>query len=355
MPEASTPTTLAAFAQTFQRFAEEECRGYSPLYEQLAMGLAADAELLRLAAQAPPGQPVPNLLLGAVHYLLYQQPATPLASYYPSLTATPQPIQEAYPAFRDFCLARQAEIVDIMRTRRVQTNEVRRCACLMPAFSRVAALAGNLPLALVEIGTSAGLNLLWDHYRYAYETGERVGDPSAAVEIRSTFRGAKRPQLPTTLPTVQTRIGIDLNVIDVRTLADTLWLKALIWPEHHERAALLTQALAVVQKQPPTLLTGDGVARLPTILAQLPAATTACIFHTYTLNQIPVEARLHLTNLLTQFSQQRPIYRVSCEWIGTPGPQLTLQQYHLGEQTETVLANCDAHARWIEWLDERIK
>jgi hypothetical protein len=114
---------------------------------------------------------------------------------------------------------------------------------------------------------------------------------------------------------------------------------------------LETQAMAVVQRQPPTMLTGDGVALLPVILAQLPAGATACLFHTYTLNQIPVEARLHLTDLLTQFSQQRPIYRVSCEWIGTPYPQLTLHQYRGGQRTETVLANCDAHARWIEWLE----
>src|SRR5204862_296423 len=118
---------------------------------------------------------------------------------------------EAYPHFRDFCLARQADIVDLLRTRRVQTNEVRRCACLMPAFSRVAGLAGGLPLALVEIGTSAGLNLLWDHYRYEYAAGERAGVPTATVEIHSTFRGDKRPHLPATLPTVQERIGIDLN------------------------------------------------------------------------------------------------------------------------------------------------
>lgn len=351
MPEATTPATPAAFAQTFQRFAEEECKGYSPLYEQLALRLAVDEDLLRLAVQAPPGQPVPNLLFGAVHYLLYQQPATPLARYYTSLTAAPLPAQEAYPYFRDFCLARQAEIVGLLRTRRVQTNEVRRCACLMPAFCRVAALAGGLPLALVEIGTSAGLNLFWDHYYYTYETGERAGDPTAPVEIRSTFRGDKRPQLPATLPTVQTRIGIDLNVIDVRNTADTLWLKALIWPEHHERTALLTQAMAIVQQQPPTLLTDDGVALLPDILAQLPPNMAGCVFHTYTLNQIPVEARLRLTDLLIQFSQQRPIYRVGCEWIGTPYPQLTLQHYHLGQQTATALAYCDAHARWIEWLD----
>ena len=99
-------------------------------------------------------------------------------------------------------------------------------------------------------------------------------------------------------------MGIDLNIIDVREHQDALWLKALIWPEQQERTALLTNAMKVAQMHLPTLLTGE----------------------------------------------RRPIYRISCEWLGTEYPQLTLNRYHRGDQTETLLAHCDFHGRWIEWL-----
>jgi hypothetical protein len=133
--------------------------------EYLSLSIASDQDLLRLAAEAPQGQPVPNLLLGAVYYLLHQQPDSELASYYPSLTNSAQTFTEVYPCFRQFCLAKRAIIVDLLHTRRVQTNEVRRWAYLYLAFSHVFELGIGMPLSLIEIGTSAGLNLLWDYYQ----------------------------------------------------------------------------------------------------------------------------------------------------------------------------------------------
>lgn len=351
MTETVTQSAMDGLSQNFRHFAEVECKGSSPLYEHLSFSIASDEDILRLAAQVPQGQPVPNLLLGAVHYLLYEQPGHELAKYYPSLTNSPQPTDDAFPYFRHFCLSKRTNIVDLIHTRRVQTNEVRRCAYLFPAFSHVFELAKGIPLSLIEIGTSAGLNLMWDYYQYDYEIGAFSGRLNALVTIRSSFRGDKRPHLPVSLPTVQERIGIDLNIIDVREPKDALWLKALIWPEHKERATVLTTAIDVVQTYPPTLLAGDGIVVLPEIMGKLPSDTAACVFHTHTLNQVPSEVRLQLTNLLTEFSKQRTIYQIGCEWIGSPYSQLTLNLYRSGQRTETVLAYCDGHARWIEWLD----
>src|SRR5688572_24480488 len=108
-------------AKQFNRFAEIECRElFSPLYEYLSLSIAKDPEILALAAQIPAGQPVPNLLFGAVHYLLLQGYSTSLALYYRSLTPTPYPPEEAFPAFRDFCLENSRDIELLLRTRRVQ-------------------------------------------------------------------------------------------------------------------------------------------------------------------------------------------------------------------------------------------
>lgn len=341
---------MDTLSQTFRHFAETQCKGSSPLYEHVSLSIAADPDLLRLAALVPAGQPIPNLLFGAVHYLLYQQPNHDLAKYYPSIVNSPQPIDDVYPYFRQFCLSKQALIVDLLAMRRVQTNEVRRCSFLFPAFNQVFALGNQKPLSLVEIGTSAGINLLWDYYQYDYGIDTALGKPNAQVIIHSSFRGDKRPYLPTFPATVQERIGIDLNIIDVREPKDVLWLKALIWPEQRERTTLLSNAVKVVQTHLPMLLTGDGITLLAKILSELRSDTTICIFHTFTLNQVSTHARLQLVNCLTEFSKQRTIYEIGCEWLGTEYQQLTLNRYHLGQQIETLLAHCDFHGRWIEWL-----
>ena len=107
-----TTSIINALAQTFRHFAEVQCKGSSPLYEHLSWSISADLDLLQLAAEVPSGQPVPNLLFGAVHYLLYQQPDHDLAQYYSSIVSSPQPMKAAFPCFRQFCLAQQIAIVE---------------------------------------------------------------------------------------------------------------------------------------------------------------------------------------------------------------------------------------------------
>ncbi len=140
----------------------------SPLYARFSLGAAEDADVLALAAHARVGQAVPLLFLGAVQFLLLKGARHPLAAFYPSITPTPNLSEDPYPYFRSFCFDYRDDIEKIISTRLVQTNEVRRCTSLLPAFSLVRHEAGGRPLALVEIGPSAGLNLLWDRYGYAY-------------------------------------------------------------------------------------------------------------------------------------------------------------------------------------------
>ena len=157
----------------FVRFAEYECRGVSPLYETLALGIAQDPELLALAGAARVGQQVPNLLFAAVHLLLSGEPAKgdPLARYYPDLAEPTARATDAFPAFRRFCLAHAGAIAEIIGSRSVNTNEVGRCAVLRLGYADIARILPAVPFALVEIGASAGLNLFWDNFCYEYECG----------------------------------------------------------------------------------------------------------------------------------------------------------------------------------------
>jgi len=157
-------------AKRFGRFAVHECRGSSPLYEQLSFHIAADEKLLCLASHARSGQPVPNLLFGAVRDLLLKGYEHGLREFYGSIVKEPRAQEAAFPYFRDFCLRYWEDIQDILVHRLVQTNEVQRCAYLYPVFCCIYEQVKK-PLSLIEIGTSAGLQLAWDQYRYDYGWG----------------------------------------------------------------------------------------------------------------------------------------------------------------------------------------
>jgi hypothetical protein len=298
---------------------------------------------------------VPNVLLGAVHYLLLCGEAHPLAAYFPDITA-PQPAADGdpMPAFRDFCAAHYVAIGALLADRLVQTNEVRRCACLLPAFALAERTAEGRPLALIEIGASAGLNLLWDHYCFDYGLAGCVGDPASRVRITCELRGAVRPPVPSAMPTVAWRAGIDLHPVDVRDPEDVLWLRALVWPEHLERAALLEGAVSVVREAPPRLLEGDALALLPEALREAPEDALACVYHSFTTNQFTPEGRQRLHALLTASSRLRDVCHISIEYHrGRARPTLDLGHYRsdVAPETEPVLAVCQPHGAWIEWQD----
>lgn len=345
---------LDALARRFRVFGEVECRGSSLLYEHLSLAIAQDDELLALAAHCREGQPAPNLLFGAARFLLLQDASAPLARFHADLSDAPADPSAAFPVFRDFCLSNRQKIVAILTTRLVQTNEVIRCAYLLPAFSLAAETAG-LPLALVEVGASAGLNLLWDKYGYRYRHHSRVqtaGDRHSPVQIEAELIGEKMPALPETVPAVSDRIGLDLNIIDLQDADDARWLRALIWPEHAARFALLDAATAVLSKEPPRLVRGDAVALLAGVIETIPLETALVIFHTHVLNQFSPEARERLSDVISEASEERAIYRVGNDLGGGAGGRflLKLLTYRGGHAVERQLAYCDGHGRAVEWL-----
>jgi hypothetical protein len=342
--------SIETLSQHFRRFGERECVPASPLYGRLAVGIAGDADLLAIAAAAQ-ARPVPNLFLAAVHFLLLQGADPALAAFYPDLVGdSDAPASgDPFPLFRAFCLDHTSAISALVVNRRVQTNEVRRCACLLPAFTIAARLLGDQPLALIEIGASAGLNLLWDHYHYDYGAGGQCGDPAALVRLACELRGDRLPLLPAPMPVIATRVGLDLNPIDARDRDAALWLRALIWPEQRDRAALLAQAINVAQQHPPPLLAGDAIALLPEVLANVPADAALCIYHSFTLNQFPSAARERLATLVAECAAQRNLALIAIEWR-EPYPSVDLSLFENGARADMRLAHCDAHGGWIEWL-----
>jgi hypothetical protein len=341
---------VSRVADKINWFVQHGCRGQSPLYEALCSRLVNDRRLLEIAESTPPDQPFPHLFFAAVQSLLLAGSGHELATYYASCVPDPNPPEAAFPAFRDFCLANSDRIREIMARRRVQTNEVRRCAYLLPAFAHVATQAQFQPLALIEAGTSAGLNLLWDRYTYDYGTAGLAGKPGGAVRIGTELKGGRLIPLPSKPIAVAHRVGVDLHLLDVREPNDRLWLESLIWPEQRDRLQLLEAAAIEMATDPPDLLEGDILDLLPALVQSAPQHAQICLFHCHMLNQLTESQRSAFRDLLAEVSNSRRIFQLSAEWIGTALPELKLTIWDRGDGRTQHLANVDQHGRWIHWL-----
>ncbi|HEU5377959.1 MAG TPA: DUF2332 domain-containing protein [Ktedonobacteraceae bacterium] len=324
----------------------------SPLYAHLSQCMEQDADLLAFRALIDPDQPAPILFFTLVNDLLFRERDHPLAAFYPYLTASPQPATEAYPLFRQFCLEHGEELRARLPLVRLQTNEVTRCANLLPAFHLIFEDGGQRPLALVEVGASAGLNLNWMYYHYEYGT-HQVGDPASPVRIRCELAGALHPPLPVALPPVANCLGIERVPLALHNEEDVRWLRACIWPEERERYQVLDAALAMAHRIPPPLLIGEAADLLSELLATLPLDQTVCVWHSYALNQGPVQTRARIEHLLADASSRRTIYRLSLEVEPQhrgEAPRLELFTYRHGTlSSHDWLANCALHGEWLEW------
>lgn len=332
-------------------FAAEARRTGSELYGRLADGVAQNEALRAIAARARKGQPHANLLFGAVHFLLLRGASHPLRAFYPDLNDGPAAAGDPFPAFCDFVAANRAEIESLVAARVTNTNEVGRSALLHPGFQSLAEMAGT-PLNLIEIGPSAGLNLIWDHYgvRYCQNGVERAAiQPGAPLVIDCELRGDRLP--PTgPVPKVRRRLGLELNPVDLSNDDDRDWLRALIWPDQVSRLQRLDRAIELFRGQAPEIRQGDGLALLPAALRAMPEDEPVCVYHTIALYQFSREMRQTLDDILTMAGVRRPVWRLSFEAEDTTRYVLSLIRYHDGVREERVLASAHPHGSWMEWL-----
>jgi len=330
------------------------------MYSELCYGISQDDELLALCAEVRETQPPPNMIFAAVQYLLLAGAEHPLAAHYPTVSGVERPLEAAFPLFRDFCLAQRAAIVPLLRERRTQTNVIQRCICLLPAFAAVSAEVAR-PLALFEVGPSAGLNLNWDRYRYTYPgaAGEEPtlwGDSGSAVSLTTERRGtAALPDLSSAIP-VASRLGVDLDPIDPADEDAVRWLRALIWPEHVERHERLLAALEIARRAPPPLVQGDAVEVVPARVSEVPGDAAPVVFATHALYQIPHERRVALLKALEAAAQraERRIDLVTLEGTGPDYSELSLTTWQPDGRATRLLANANPHGRWLEWLDPSV-
>ena len=251
-------------ADEYRRFSAEETAGRSALYTELTREIAEDRELLAIMCELEPAKRQPNLLLAAVRHLYGD-------------------FARDWPQFRERFFARRDEALETIQTHRTQTNEPARCATLLPVLASLPE-----PLALLEVGTSAGLCLLPDRYAYDYGDGRRVGGAGPDDGERPVFAcdvTAGTP-VPTALPEVAWRAGLDVAPIDVTDDESVSWLESLVWPGEGDRLALLRAAVTIARADPPRLVRGDLRYDLPSLAKQAPAEATLVVFHTAVLGYV---------------------------------------------------------------------
>ena len=325
-PRVEPAPATERIAALHRRFAAVETSGRSPLYGRLARDVAADAELLAFLATLPERTWQPQLVFSAVQYL--QGPLTTPAQ------------------FADALRTRREEVATVMRAHTTQTNIPARCATLLPALAAL-----TPPLALVEVGASAGLCLYPDRYSYDYD-GHRVTPvrPSGVP----TFRCAASPGTPLPAAPVEVvwRAGLDLNPLDVHDPDDVAWLDALVWPGEEHLRAQLHAALDLARAEPVTVRRGDLATDLPALLAEAPDDATLVVFHTAVLPYVDDAAK---AAFLATVGSSRAV------WLANEAPpriprldRATVDahpehQYLLCRDGRP-LARTDPHASWIEWL-----
>jgi hypothetical protein len=349
-------TTLDELARRFQDFGGEQLRR-APLYARLSSDIAHDPDIVALLLHAPEEQQIPVLLFAAVHYLLLDGRPHELSAFYPNLTPAARPADDAFSSFRSFVREHAEEVIALMTSRNTQTNEVGRCALFLPALSMIATEAG--PLALVDVGTSAGLNLLLSHYSYDYRPGGTVG-PSSPVHVQCDTRGAV--PVPPTVPPVAATIGLDAAPIDVRDPDAVRWLEACVWPDQADRFDRLRAAVQLAQDRPPDVRRGDAVDDLAATVAEAAGQGHPVVMNSWMLNYLSTDRRIDYVESLDALGERHDLSWVLAESPAqTPGLPIptTIEPEHLtvlslvtwrrGRRTVRRLASCHPHGFWLHW------
>ncbi|WP_104107363.1 DUF2332 domain-containing protein [Nocardioides sp. 616] len=305
-------------------------RGDSPCFETWALAVARDPEILDWLSDLPEGKQQPNLVFAAARWHGAEAPAP-------------------YAELRRVLLTYQTAVKQTIRDRATQTNEVGRLATLVPVLAGL-----GEPLALVEVGASAGLCLFPDRYDYEWPPfGALRGStgPTLSADARGPL------PVPRRHPRVAWRGGCDLNPLDVGDADETAWLETLVWPEQEARRRRLRSAIRIASDDPPRLLAGDLLDLVPDLVAEAGRHGVPVVFHSAVAAYLDEDDRDRFVALMTQL-----VAGGRCRWVSNeaPGvlPSVTATGPAAGPPTGRFVLGLDGralawthgHGHAIEWL-----
>lgn len=324
----------------------------SPLYAYLLEQSAADVEaggacrdVLRGHALDPHGSALALRFMGAVHRIVLTGRAPELARYYPSTNGR---IDNAkcWPIFRATVEQYQDALRELVN-RPVQTNEVGRAAALIGGFLLVSQ-ESNLPLRLLEMGASAGLNLRWDHYYYEAD-GASFGDKSSAVHLTDVFTGGHPPL--STQARISERRGCDLNPLDLETEEGEVTLLSYVWADQTARLKMLRGAIEVARRVAAPVDIADAPQWLAAQLASVMRDTATIIFHSIVWQYMSEEGRRRVVEILERAGKlatsNSPLAWLRME-PGEEQAEVRLKTWPGGQ--DRLIATAGFHGRDVRWL-----
>lgn len=290
----------------------------SPLYASLLESAVKDLEEEDSAVWAvlkdfekEPGTTALGLrFMAAVHRLVLDDTLPELAKRYQS-TGGDGDAEAAWPIFKKALTTHRSTITELV-AKGCQTNEVGRSAALLGGFLEIAHRS-RLSLRLLEVGASAGLNLLWDKYRYESLEGA-WGDLSSPVRFVNAF------DVPPPLnrnADVVSRKGCDLNPIDPTSEDGALSLRSSVWPDQLVRLGLLDAAIQVAREYPVEVERMDGATFLDRELGRPMRGAATVVFHSVFIQYVGEIERHRMLNALDEAQRrstpQAPVYYLRME------------------------------------------
>ena len=358
MPRLASVHVMAELDELATRFRDfgRSSAARAPLYGRLAQCIADEPEILELLGVAPAEQQLPVLLFAAVHHLVLRGDEPDLERFYPNLVGEPDS-GDPFPTFRECCRRHSDALRALIATRSTQTNEVGRCSQFLPALGMLADEVGTL--AHLDVGTSAGLNLLLPRYEYRFSPGGSVGGPSPVVLDCATRGGVP---VPATLPDVGASIGIDIAPIDVREDEEVRWLEACVWPDQADRFARLVAAVELARQQPPDVRRGDAIGALPELVGEASAHGHPVVTNSWVLNYLTPSQRTAYVATLDELGNQRDLSWIIAESpaqtpelpipAASPGEDITVLSmvtWRGGHRVVRRLATTHPHGFWVHW------
>jgi hypothetical protein len=332
------PSGRDALAARLRRQAAWCGRDGSPLYADLLENAASDIEVegpvwhVLSGFEDEPGTAAVALrFMAAVHRLVLDGTLPELARHYPS-TGGAGEAHEAWPLFRQALIDHGDDVRALVR-RPCQTNEVGRSAALLGGFLEVAHRTG-LPLRILEIGASAGLNLRWDHYRYEAADGA-WGEQGSPVTFAHHFDVP--PPMSRTADVVE-RTGCDVNPIDPATEDGALALRSSIWADQLGRLALLDGAIEVAGDVPVEIEAADAVSFLQRRLARPARGVATVVYHSVVMQYVAEDDRTRIDDAIRGAGvfhlSMEPVpnafeIRLDGELLGTAGPHGTRVRWNV--------------------------
>lgn len=315
------------------------------LGQRLTPDTAVGARCLAWQGEAgPSGDSVPLRLAGALNGLALDGSAPELAKVYPphpsSDTALWQAVEAAFHTHERRILT--------WLDRAPQTNEVRRAAAVIAGVWWALGAVGPRQVVLSELGASAGLNLMLDHFAVALD-GTDYGPAEPALTLKPDWRGAQRP-VPQPI-TVSARGGVDLAPLDPAAPGDQLRLLAYLWPDQPERLARTRAAIAVATARPDA---EDAASWVGHRLAQPAPGQLHVVYTTIAAQYFSSETKSTIADHLAQAgraaSADAPLLHLAMEADGTaPGAALFATLWRGGAPEQTHLGRVQFHGDWIAW------